>query len=96
MHASSDLPTVSYRLGLLEQELKGIEVLKSTQAIQQEQIRNMSEEIKELKQELKDAKKEIIESQRRELRRVIYVQGSILLIIAGSFIGLLFKVFFHA
>lgn len=107
MQQSPDqLAVILYRLAVLEQEAKAhiapldralerIEVLKNEQIVQQEKIRVMTDQIEELKNDLKEAKKEIIESQRVELRRVIYVQGSILLIIAGAFVTLLFKVFFH-
>jgi len=72
-----------------------IDSLKTTQTAQQEQIRVMSEELKELKQDLKEAKQAILESQESNYKRIIYVQGTLLLAILGAVIGLAVKVFFH-
>lgn len=74
---------------------QAVDVLKNTQIAQQERINTMSSEINELKQQLKDAKEEIIKSQQATYTRIIYIQGSILLIILTAVVGLLIKTFFH-
>lgn len=71
-----------------------IDGLKSTQAVQQEKIENMSDEIAELKKQLEDTKREILQNQQDNFKRTIYVQSSILLLILSTVIGVVVKVFF--
>ena len=98
------LANLQYRVEILEGEVKAVQVpierafdrleaLKAQQITQEEKIRTMSEDVAELKKDLAEAKREIIESQRTELRRIIYVQGSILLLIVGAVITLILRLF---
>ena len=93
---------IDFLNGQVKRAIDGYDVLRQTidavkivQSAQQEQISSMKNEINDLKQQLKDAKDEILKNQQETYKRIIYVQGSILLLILTAVIGLLIKTFFH-
>ena len=72
-----------------------LDMLKNIQSVQEEKIRRMSEEVNELKKQLQETKDEIIKSQKDSARRTIYVQGTLLMLILSTVIGIAVKLIFH-
>lgn len=71
-----------------------IDALRTTQSVQQEQIRAMSEEIEKLSTQLEKMQETILKNQQDNFRRTIAVQGSILFLILTTVIGVAVKFLF--